>query len=221
MSLAILEILKKNNIKSEMSAGLSLGEYGALVSGGILEISDALKIIQKRGEYMQKLAPKGNWKMAAIFGLSEKEIYEVCSRVKDKFVVPANFNTKEQIVISGEEEGIIEAEKLAKEMGAKKTRILNTSGPFHTKKLQESSEALKLELEKIEFKKPQSKVIKNLDGTEYEEDDDIKDILAKHIINPVRFSKTIQTMLNEGIDTFVEIGPRKNIIWICKKRKRR
>lgn len=141
MSLAILEILKKNNIKAEMSAGLSLGEYAALVSGGALSTQDAIKLIQKRGEYMQNLLPEGNWKMAAVFGLSEEQVLEVCSQVKDKFVVPANFNTKEQIVISGEEEGILEAEKIAKEMGAKKVRILNTAGPFHTEKLQKSSEA--------------------------------------------------------------------------------
>lgn len=130
MSLAILQILKKNNIEANMSAGLSLGEYAALVSGEMLDLEDAIKIIQKRGEYMQSLAPKGNYKMAAIFGLSERQILEVCLKVKTNFVVPANFNTKEQIVISGEEEGILKAEEIAKEMGAKKVRVLNTARTF-------------------------------------------------------------------------------------------
>lgn len=219
MSLAILEILKKNNIKAEMSAGLSLGEYAALVSGGALSTQDAIKLIQKRGEYMQNLLPEGNWKMAAVFGLNEEQIVEVCKKVNNGFVVPANFNTKEQIVISGEEEGIFEAEKLAKEMGAKKVRILNTAGPFHTEKLQKSSEALKAELEKVEFKPFSSTVIKNLNGEPYSANDNMSEILAKHIVNPVRFSKTLENMLNSGIDTFVEIGPGKTLSGFVKKEK--
>ncbi len=219
MSLAILEILKKNNIKAEMSAGLSLGEYAALVSGGALSTQDAIKLIQKRGEYMQNLLPEGNWKMAAVFGLNEEQIVEVCKKVNNGFVVPANFNTKEQIVISGEEEGILEAEKIAKEMGAKKVRILNTAGPFHTEKLQKSSEALKAELEKVEFKPFSSTVIKNLDGEPYSANDNMSEILAKHIVNPVRFSKTLENMLNSGIDTFVEIGPGKTLSGFVKKEK--
>lgn len=219
MSLAILEILKKNNIKAEMSAGLSLGEYAALVSGGALSTEDAIRLVKKRGEYMQTLVPEGNWKMAAIFGLSEAQVLAVCSQVKDKFVVPANFNTKKQIVISGEEEGILEAEKIAKEMGAKKVRILNTAGPFHTEKLQKSSAALKDELEKVDFRPFNSMVIKNLDGEPYSANDDVKEILAKHIVNPVRFSKILETMLNSGIDTFVEIGPGKTLSGFVKKEK--
>ena len=202
-----------------MSAGLSLGEYAALVSGGALSTEDAIRLVKKRGEYMQTLVPEGNWKMAAIFGLSEEQVLAVCSQVKDKFVVPANFNTKEQIVISGEEEGILEAEKIAKEMGAKKVRILNTAGPFHTEKLQKSSAALKDELEKVDFRPFNSMVIKNLDGEPYSANDDVKEILAKHIVNPVRFSKILETMLNSGIDTFVEIGPGKTLSGFVKKEK--
>lgn len=217
MSLAILEVLKQNGISAEMSAGLSLGEYGALVSGGILSKEDAIRLIQKRGEYMQNLVPNGNWKMAAVFGLSEDQIIDVCKKVKDKFVVPANFNTKEQIVISGEEEAVIEAEVVAKEMGAKKVRILNTAGPFHTEKLRESSEALKVELKKLKFNSGDTMVIKNLDGLAYTEEDDKAEILAKHIVNPVRFSKTLETMFEAGIDTFIEIGPGRTLSGFVKK----
>ena len=106
-------------------------------------------------------------------------------------------------------------------MGAKKVRILKTAGPFHTEKLIDSSNALRKELEKITVNKGKSQVIKNIDGESYKEIDDIRDILAKHIINPVRFSKTIQTMLNEGTDTFIEIGPRKNSIRFCKESRNR
>lgn len=219
MSLAILEILKENKIEAKMSAGLSLGEYAALVSGGALRKEDAIGLIQKRGEYMQNLLPEGNWKMAAVFGLTEEQIVELCKQVKDKFVVPANFNTKEQIVISGEESAIIEAEKIAKEMGAKKVRVLNTAGPFHTEKLKKSSEALKEELKKVSFGSFQSIVVKNIDGKPYQTGENIREILAEHITHPVRFSTTLQTMINSGIDTFIEVGPGRTLSGFVKKEK--
>lgn len=212
-SLAILEILKDNNITANMSAGLSLGEYTALINSKALMFEEGIKIVQKRGEYMQNLLPSGEWQMAA----NDNEVEDVCKKVKLGFVVPANYNSVGQVVISGEKVAINEAEKIAKEMGAKKVRVLKTAGPFHTEKLQESSEALRKELENITIHKFETKVIKNIDGQIYKDTDDVKDILARHIINPVKFTKTIQNMLNNGIDTFIEIGPRKNIIRICKK----
>ncbi len=142
---------------------------------------------------------------------------EVCQKVTNGFVVPANFNTTGQIVISGEKQAVEEAETIAKEMGAKKVRILKTAGPFHTEKLSLASNKLREELDKINFQDFEIPVIKNLDGNVYSKEEDMKDILAKHIISPVRFSKSLQTMLDMGIDTFVEIGPRKNFIRICKK----
>lgn len=216
-SLAILKILKENNVTSEISAGLSLGEYTALISSKALSFEEGVKLVQKRGEYMQNLLPSGEWQMAAIMGLTDNEVEEVCKKVKSGFVVPANYNSVGQVAISGEKEAIEEAEIIAKEMGAKKVRILKTAGPFHTEKLKESSNALRKELENITINNFETKVIKNIDGEFYKDTDDVKDILARHIINPVRFSKTIQNMLNNGIDTFIEIGPRKNIIRICKK----
>ena len=131
-SLAILEILKKNNINADMSAGLSLGEYTALIEDNIFSFEDGVKIVQKRGDIMQNLAPKGNWKMAAILGLDDKKVEEICKNVSNGFVVPANYNTIGQIVISGEEEAVIKAGELAKEKGAKKISLLKTALPFHT-----------------------------------------------------------------------------------------
>lgn len=216
-SLAILEVLKKNNINAEMSAGLSLGEYSSLIYSGILDFDSGVKLVQKRGEYMEDLVPNGNWQMAAIMGLDDDKVEEVCKKVTKGFVVPANYNCKGQVAISGEEEGVLEAEEIAKEMGAKKVRVLKTAGPFHTEKLIKSSEALRKELENVNINKPTSKVIKNIDGTEYKETDDVKDILARHIISPVRFSKTIETMLDEGIDTFIEVGCGKTLSGFVKR----
>ena len=217
MSLAILDILKKENIYPEISAGLSLGEYTALINSNVISFEEGIKLVQKRGEFMQNLLPKGEWQMAAIMGMTEEKVDEVCKKVKSGFVKPANYNCKGQIAISGEKNAVLEAEQIAMEMGAKKVRVLKTAGPFHTEKLIESSKALKKELEKITIHKFSSKVIKNLDGNFYENTDDIRKILENHIIKPVQFSKTIENMILNGIDTFIEIGPRKNFIWFCKK----
>lgn len=217
MSLAILEVLKDNGIEAEISAGLSLGEYAALIYSGALILAAGVEIVQKRGEFMQDLVPKGEWLMAAIMGLSEEQVEEICKKVKNGFVVPANYNCIGQIAISGDKIGIEEVEKIAKEMGAKKVRILKTSGPFHTEKLIDSSNALRKELENIEINKFNSKVVKNLDGEFYTDNDNVKDILAKHIVNPVRFAKTINTMLENGVDTFIEIGPGKTLSGFVKR----
>lgn len=216
-SLAILEILKQNNIVPDISAGLSLGEYTALINSNVLSFEEGVKLVQKRGEYMQNLLPDGDWQMAAIMGMDEQQVNEVCRKVKSGFVVPANYNCIGQIAISGEKEAVLEAEQIAKEMGAKKVRVLKTAGPFHTEKLVESSKALRKELENVTINKFSTKVIKNIDGQIYNDTDDIKDILAKHIISPVRFSKTLENMISNGIDTFIEIGPGKTLSGFVKR----
>lgn len=216
-SLAILEILKENNITADITAGLSLGEYSALINSGILSFDEGVKLVQKRGEYMQNLLPSGEWQMAAIMGMTEEQVDEVCKKVTSGFVVPANYNCEGQIAISGEKEAVFEAEKIAKEMGAKKVMVLKTAGPFHTEKLIEASNALKEEMTNIKIHKANMNVIKNLDGEFYKETDDVKVILAKHITHPVRFSKTIKTMLDEGVDTFIEVGPGKTLSGFIKR----
>lgn len=221
MSLAILEILKQNGIQAEVSSGLSLGEYTALINSGVLSFEDGIRLVKKRGEYMQNLVPEGEWLMAAVLGMEEEKVIEVCKLANEKstenFVVPVNFNCPGQIVISGNKAGVETAEVIAKEQGARKVRELKTSGPFHTEKLKEASEALKKELGKVEFNKFNNTVIKNIDGTEYKETDDIRDILAKHIISPVKFTAVLQKMLDLGVDTFIEVGPGKTLSGFIKK----
>lgn len=218
-SLAILAILKKKKIQAEISAGLSLGEYAALIYSGAIRFEEGIKLVQKRGEYMEKLLPKGEWQMAAIIGLAQTQVEKICQQITKGFIAVANYNCEGQIVLSGEKDAILEAEEIAKAMGAKKIRVLKTAGPFHTEKLKESSIAYAKELEKIKINSFTSEVIKNLDGTPYNSKDNIKEILEKHIICPVQFTKIIQTMLEQGIDIFIEIGPRKNFVWFCKKNK--
>lgn len=219
MSLAILKLLEKKGINAEISAGLSLGEYTALIYSKCISFEDGVELVKKRGEYMQNLLPKGDWAMAAILGLEDEKVEEVCKKVVDGFVVPVNYNTQGQVVISGEKTAVEQAEIIAKEMGAKKVRILKTSGPFHTKKLIEASNALRKDLEKININKFKTKVVKNIDGDIYKDEENIKDILAEHMISPVKFSKCLETMLKMGIDTFVEIGPGKTLSGFVKRMK--
>jgi [acyl-carrier-protein] S-malonyltransferase len=218
-SLAILKLLEKKGINAEISAGLSLGEYTALIYSKCISFEDGVKLVKKRGEYMQNLLPEGDWAMAAILGLEDEKVEEVCKKVVDGFVVPVNYNTQGQVVISGEKTAVEQAEIIAKEMGAKKVRILKTSGPFHTKKLIEASNALRKDLEKININKFKTKVVKNINGDIYKDEENIKDILAEHMISPVKFSKCLETMLKMEIDTFVEIGPGKTLSGFVKRMK--
>lgn len=218
MSLAMVELLKQNNIQANISAGLSLGEYSALIYSNIINFEDGIKIVQKRGTYMQEYLPEGNWSMAAILGLDDTTIEDVCKQVTKGFVVPANYNCQGQVAISGEKEAVLQAMELLKEAGAKRTIELKTSGPFHTSKLQEASDKLYEALQEIQINKiADQKVIKNIDATEYTNNDDIKRILANHVINPVKFKKSIENMIDQGVDTIIEIGPGKVLSGFVKK----
>lgn len=223
-SLAMLEILKNKNIEAKIAAGLSLGEYTALVYAGILDIENGIKLIKKRGYYMANLLPKEQYSMAAIIGIESKKIEEKCKEIAEKtglFIVPSNYNYANQTVISGNDQAIDQAMTELKEIGAKRTIKLKTSGPFHTKKLEKAKEAYEKELEKVKFNMENAegkiKVIKNIDGTIYKKTDNIKQILASHIINPVRFDKAIELMKSEGIEQYLEIGPGKALTGFIKK----
>lgn len=218
-SLAILEVIKNKNIKANICTGLSLGEYTALIYSGYLSFDDGIKLIQKRGYYMENNVPKEAFKMVAIIGLNSNEIEEVCNQINKngEFVVPANYNYSNQTVISGNKEAVEKAVEVLKDKGAKKVVELKTNGPFHTVKLNEAKELFTKELEKIEFKKGNIKVIKNIDGLTYKDNDDIKNILSNHIVNPVRFDKAINLMKDNQIDTYIEIGPGKTLSGFVKK----
>lgn len=217
MSLAILELLKKENIEVIASSGLSLGEYSALINSGSISFEDGVKIVKTRGELMQNLCPKGNWSMLAVLGLDEENVTNVCNEITNGFVAPANFNCPGQIVISGEKQAVDEASQKLKEAGAKRIIELKTSGPFHTKMLEKASIELRKELENVKINSFETKVIKNLDGKEYSNNDNVKEILSKHIINPVKFEQSLRTMIDIGIDTFIEIGPGKTLSGFVKK----
>ncbi len=215
-SLAILEVLKKHNIKAEICAGLSLGEYVALIYGGYLAFEDGIKLIQKRGYYMQTQIPKEDYLMAAIIGIKSSEIEKTCKQIQG-FVVPANYNYSNQTVISGEKGAVKKACELLKEKGARKIVELKTSGPFHTEKLNKAKQLYEKELKKIKFREGTISVIKNIDGTIYRKGNDMVEILANHIISPVRFDKEIELMQKQKVDLYIEIGPGKTLTGFIKK----
>ena len=217
MSMAILEILKNKGIKPEVAAGLSLGEYSALTTAGVISLEDGAKIVRTRGKLMQNLAPEGNWAMAAIIGLEDEKVEEACTKVNNGFVKAVNYNCPGQVVVSGEKEAVLQAMEYAKELGARKAIELKTSGPFHTEKLKDASVELRKELEKINFKDFEIPVIKNLNGMAYTKEDNMVEILSNHVISPVKFGKSIETIINMVVDTFIEIGPGKTLSGFVKK----
>lgn len=219
-SLAMLKVLEEQGIKADVAVGLSLGEYAALIYGGYISFEEGIKLIQKRGYYMGNFLPSEEYSMAAIIGLDSSKIEEVCNGIRSggKFVVPANYNCSTQTAISGTSEAIDIAIERLKEAGAKRTVKLKTSGPFHTEKLQKASELFRKELTKVQFGKGNGVgVIKNIDGEFYTEQDNLKEILAKHIISPVRLDKAIQCMKAQGVTRFIEIGPGKTLTSFVKK----
>lgn len=221
-SLAILAVIDKMNIKAEYVAGLSLGEYVALVYGGFLKLEDCFKLLKQRSYYMQNLVPNKEYAMAAVIGLDSSEIEEVCSKheTNGEFVVPANYNYSMQTVISGEARAIEIVSTELKELGAKRVIPLKTSGPFHTKALEEASKEFYKDLQKVEFKAGNGvNVIKNLDGSIYKTGDNFAEILSKHIISPVRFDRALNIFKNENVDTFLEIGPGKSMTGFVNKEK--
>lgn len=217
MSMAILKILESKGIKPVAAAGLSLGEYSALTAAGVISLEDGAKIVRTRGKLMQNLAPEGNWAMAAIIGLEDNQVEEACSKVTNGFVKAVNYNCPGQVVVSGEKDAVVKAMENAKELGAKRVIELKTSGPFHTEKLQAASAELKKELEKVNFQTFEIPVIKNYNGEKYTAEYNMVEILANHVVNPVKFGKSIETMLEMGVDTFIEIGPGKTLSGFVKK----
>lgn len=217
-SIAVLEVLRSKGIEADVVAGLSLGEYSALVASGAISFNEAVVLVKKRGKYMQEAVPLGVGSMTAIMGLSIEKIEEAIEMSKDKGVVQvANYNTPNQIVIGGEVEAVNFASNLCLEYGAKRTISLKVSGPFHTELLEPAAIKLKKELSKISFNDMKIPVISNVTAKEIKKDDDIKDILMKQVKSSVRWSEIVEKMLDMGIDTFIEIGPGRTLSSFIKE----
>lgn len=217
-SIAILRILHEKGIEPEIVAGLSLGEYSALVASNSIDFESALKLVRKRGQLMQEAVPPGLGAMAAVIGLNEDIIKSNLDSISNKGIVEiANYNTPNQIVIGGEKEAVELAQNSLKEAGARRVIPLKVSGPFHTSMLNEASKKLALHLNDTVFNEPKVKVITNVTGDFIKNKDEIKSLLEKQVKSSVKWSNTIEKMIDEGIDTFIEIGPSKTLSSFVKE----
>ncbi|WP_422445896.1 ACP S-malonyltransferase [Thermoanaerobacterium sp. DL9XJH110] len=217
-SIACFAVLKEEGIVPDVVAGLSLGEYSALVAGEALEFSQAVPLVQKRGKYMQEAVPLGRGTMAAILGLSREEILKICELASGEGrVEAANFNCPGQIVIAGEVKAVNRAVELAKQKGAKKAVILAVSAPFHCSLLKSAGEKLERELEKVEIKNTKIPLVSNITADFIDENTDIKELLVKQVSSPVLWEDSIRKMISSGVDTFVEVGPGKALSGFVKK----
>jgi len=217
-SIAMLKALEKEGFHCDYSAGLSLGEYSSLVMSKAIRFSDALTIVRERGKFMQEAVPYGVGGMAALLGLDRNNLPQVLLSAKDFGIVEvANYNSPEQIVISGEVQGLRIACKKALELGAKKAVELPVSAPFHTSLLSSAGVRLKIELEKITLGDLKSKVVSNVDGKEVINKDELVSKLVDQVSNSVLWHQSIEYMINQGVDTFVEIGPGKSLSGFVKR----
>lgn len=211
-SIAALEALKLEGIRPEVVAGLSLGEYSALVASSALSFDEAVALVRKRGKFMQEAVPVGVGGMAAIIGLSLDKLKSVLNTASEKGKVEiANYNTPSQIVIGGEVEAVNYAVELCKEAGARRAIPLKVSGPFHTSLLEEASIKLEKELEDIKFNDFKVPVISNVTADVISEKDNLKELLVRQVKSSVRWNEIINRMIDMGVDTFIEIGPSRTL----------
>ncbi len=218
MSAAALAVLTEKGIKPDVVAGLSLGEYTAHICSGSMKFADAVRLVKKRGKYMQEEVPEGVGSMAAIIALGADEVKEACKKASDIGICePANFNCPGQIVISGEKVAVEKCCEICKEMGAKRALPLAVSAPFHCSMLTGAGEKLEKELENIEMGEMEIPVITNVTADYIKDKADIKPLLVKQVSNSVRWEDTIRRMISDGVDTFVEVGPGKALSGFIKK----
>ncbi|MBZ9609703.1 ACP S-malonyltransferase [Clostridium estertheticum] len=217
-SIAALMALKEHGIKCDVTAGLSLGEYSALVCSGAMDFKDAVKIVKKRGRFMQEAVPVGIGTMAAILGLAVNLVEEACSEARTSGIVEiANLNCPGQIVIAGEIAAVELACERAVKKGAKRAINLPVSAPFHTSMLKPAAEKLEIELENINLKDITIPVMSNVNGDYVKGKDDIKGNLKLQVMSSVLWETIIRNMIKDGVDTFVEIGPGKVLCGFIKK----
>lgn len=217
-SIACFRVLEKENINVEMVAGHSLGEYSALVAAGALDFKDAVKIVNKRGQYMAEAAPIGTASMAAILGLDKDNIKKACEEASSLGIVePANYNCPGQIVIAGEISALEKAMELCLSAGAKRALRLNVSGPFHSSLIKSAGDRLGNDLANINISNTRVPLIANISANIIDGEENIRQSLINQVSNPVRWDESIEKMINSGIDTFIEIGPGKVLTGLVKK----
>lgn len=205
-----------NGLGAEMVAGHSLGEFSALVANGVLSFDDGLKLVSERAKAMQEACDANPSSMAAILGLEDSKVEEICASISG-IVVPANYNCPGQLVISGETAAVEEACVKLKEAGAKRALLLPVNGAFHSPLMQSAQERLAAAIENTKFRKPTIPVYQNITTTAVTDPDQIKSNLIAQLTGPVKWTQSVQNMIKDGATNFVEVGPGKTLQGLIKK----
>jgi [acyl-carrier-protein] S-malonyltransferase len=217
-SIAILEVLKLNGITPDVTAGLSLGEYSALVASNAISFADAVAVVKKRGKYMQEAVPMGEGTMAAVLGMEKGDVIECLKMASGYGVVEAaNYNCPGQIVIAGHTKAVEHACGILKEKGARRAMLLPVSAPFHSSLLKPAGEKLADELENIEVKELQIPVVSNVNAQVIKNKYQVKQCLIEQVSSSVLWEDSIRHMIDMGVDTFIEVGPGKSLSAFVKK----
>jgi [acyl-carrier-protein] S-malonyltransferase len=210
MSVAAAEVLREKGIRADFVAGHSLGEYSALVAAGSLSLQEAVRLVRKRGQYMQEAVPVGQGTMAALLGLEAAAVEEVCREAAQGEVVsPANFNSPGQVVISGHRGAVARAVTVARARGAKRAIILNVSAPFHCALMKPAGERLEKELDGLEIADPQIPLANNVDAELVRSAAGVRQGLKRQVTAPVRWFQAMQVLRSENVEWFIEVGPGK------------
>ncbi len=217
-SYIVTEFLAERHLHPNVVAGHSLGEYSALVAAGVLDFADALRLVKLRGEAMQEAGEANPGTMAAIIGLEAEQVKQLCEQASAKGVVqPANFNSPEQIVISGSVEGVHAAMELAREQGARRVVELVVGGAFHSPLMEPAREKLKAALDETPFRDARIPVFTNVNAQPETRGSALKELLELQLIRPVRWVEIIAGMLEDGVNAFYEVGPGKVLTGLVRR----
>jgi len=216
-SIALYRALQSRGLRPDYVAGHSLGEYSALVAAGALKLGEAAALVRRRGRYMQEAVPVGTGAMAAMLGLDLSAALALCEQAAQGQVVsPANLNSPGQIVIAGDREAVERAVNLSKDFGAKRAILLQVSAPFHCALMKPAEERLSVDLDNTMFSDLQVPLVTNVDAALIHSGAEARSALKRQVSRPVRWQETIQYLLNEGVRTFVEVGPGKVLLGLIR-----
>jgi [acyl-carrier-protein] S-malonyltransferase len=207
VSVAAYRVMEEKGVRPNYVAGHSLGEYSALVAGSALQFADAVRLVRKRGQYMQEAVPPGDGAMAAILGLRPGQVTEICRKASDGKVMPANLNSPDQTVISGEAAAVKSAVEQASAAGAKRAVMLPVSAPFHSELMRPAQERLKEDLRVTEFSALKIPLVTNVDAEIITNAAEAREALIRQVTLPVRWEESIRELIDRGTSTFVEVGP--------------
>src|SRR5713226_7091919 len=220
-SVAVEQVLAEKGMAPDYVAGHSLGEYSALVAAGALKFADAVQLVRKRGKYMQEAVPAGAGAMAAIMGLSPAVVTDACKRAANgEICAPANLNSAEQTVISGHAGAVKRAVEMASQLGAKRAVILAVSAPFHSALMMPAQERLEKDLRKTEFSNLQVPLVTNVDADTIAKGDEAREALIRQVTMPVRWEESVRLLIDEGVNTFVEVGPGRVLVGLLRQIER-